>query len=101
MGGILSQCVCLSNCHDVHFKYLLRLICRLYLSEKDPDAGKVWRQEEKGTTEDEMVGWHHWLNGHEFEQASGDSEGQGSLALDGWMASPTQWTWVWAISGSW
>ena len=41
MGGILSQCVCLSNCHDVHFKYLLRLICRLYLSEKDPDAGKV------------------------------------------------------------
>ena len=35
---------------------------------KDPDAGKDWRQEEKGTTEDEMVGWHHWLNGHEFEQ---------------------------------
>ena len=34
---------------------------------KDPDAGKDWRQEEKGTTEDEMVGWHHWLNGHEFE----------------------------------
>ena len=46
---------------------------------KDPDAGKDWRQEEKGTTEDEMVGWHHWLNGHEFEQAPGDSEGQGSL----------------------
>ena len=34
---------------------------------KDPDAGKDWRQEEKGTTEDEMAGWHHWLNGHEFE----------------------------------
>ena len=34
---------------------------------KDPDAGKEWRQEEKGTTEDEMVGWHHWLDGHEFE----------------------------------
>ena len=33
---------------------------------KDPDAGKDWRQEEKGMTEDEMVGWHHWLNGHEF-----------------------------------
>ena len=46
---------------------------------KDPDAGKDWRQEEKGTTEDEMVGWHHQLNGHEFEQAPGDSEGQGSL----------------------
>ena len=39
-----------------------------------------WRQEEKGTTEDEMVGWHHWLNGHEFEQALWDSEGQGKLA---------------------
>ena len=44
-----------------------------------PDAGKLWRQEEKGTTEDKMVGWHHWLNGHEFEQTPGDSEGQGSL----------------------
>ena len=38
---------------------------------KDPDAGKDWRQEEKGKTEDEMVGWHHWLKGHEFEQALG------------------------------
>ena len=47
---------------------------------KDPDAGKDWRQEEKGTTEDEMVGWHHRLNGHEFEQAPGVGEGQGSLA---------------------
>ena len=47
---------------------------------KDPDAGKDWGQEEKGMTEDEMVGWHHRLNGHEFEQALGDSEGQGSLA---------------------
>ena len=37
-----------------------------WLFGKDPDAGKDWRQEEKGTTEDEMVGWHHWLNGHEF-----------------------------------
>ena len=49
------------------------------LIRKDPDAGKEWRQEEKGTTKDEMVGWHHWLNGHEFEQAPGDGEGQGSL----------------------
>ena len=47
---------------------------------KDPDAGKYWGQEEKGSTEDEMVGRHHWLNGHEFEQTPGDSEGQGSLA---------------------
>ena len=43
------------------------------------DAGKEWRQEEKGTTEDEMAGWHHRLDGHEFEQTQGDSEGQGSL----------------------
>ena len=50
-----------------------------WLIRKDPDVGKVWRQEEKGTTEDEMVGWHHWLNGHEFEQAPKDIEGQGSL----------------------
>ena len=47
---------------------------------KDPDAGKDWRQEEKGTTEDEMVGWHHWLNGHEFQQALGAGDGQGGLA---------------------
>ena len=47
---------------------------------KDPDDGKEWRQEEKGATEDEMVGWHYRLNGHEFEQILGDSEGQGSLA---------------------
>ena len=46
---------------------------------KDSDAGKEWRQE-KGTIEDEMVGWHHWLNRHEFEQAPGDNEGQGSLS---------------------
>ena len=45
---------------------------------KDPDAGKDWRREEKGMTEDKMVGWHHWLNGHEFEQSLRDGEGQGS-----------------------
>ena len=46
---------------------------------KDPDAGKDWRQEEKGMTEDEMVGWCHWLNEHEFEQAPGVGDGQGIL----------------------
>ena len=51
-----------------------------WLIGKDPDVGKDWGQEEKGMTEDEMVGRHHWLNGHEFEQAPGDSERQGSLA---------------------
>ena len=45
---------------------------------KDPDAGKYWGQEEKGMTEDETVGWHHRLHGHEFEQTPWDSEGQGS-----------------------
>ena len=45
-----------------------------------PDAGKDWRQEEKGMTENEMAGWHYWLNGHEFEQALGGGKGQGSLA---------------------
>ena len=50
-----------------------------WLIWKDPDAGKDWRWEEKGTTEDEMVGWHHWLNGHEFEHTPGEGEGQGSL----------------------
>ena len=51
-----------------------------WLIGKDPGAGKDWGQEEKGTTEDEMVTWNHWLNGHEFEQTPGDSEEQGSLA---------------------
>ena len=46
---------------------------------KDPDAGKDWSQEEKGMTKDEMVGWHHQFNGHEFEQTSRDGEGQKSL----------------------
>ena len=44
----------------------------------DSDAGKDWGQEKKRLTEDEMVGWHHWLNGHEFEQTPGDSEGWGN-----------------------
>ena len=50
------------------------------LIRKEPDAGKEWGQEEKGETEDEMVGWHHRLSGHEFEQAPGDGKRQGSLA---------------------
>ena len=51
-----------------------------WLIGKDPDAGKDWRQEEKGMTEDEKVGWYHWLDGHEFEQALRVGDGQGSLA---------------------
>ena len=52
-----------------------------WLLERDPDAGKDWRQEEKGTTEDEMVGWHHWLNGNEFEQALGAGDRQGKPGM--------------------
>ena len=48
-------------------------------SLKKTDAGKDWRQEEEGMTEDEMVGWHHWLNGHEFEKSLGVGDGQESL----------------------
>ena len=50
-----------------------------WLTGKDPDTGKDWKQEEKGTTEDKMVRWHHWLDGHEFEQAPGVGDGQGSV----------------------
>ena len=51
-----------------------------WLIGKDPDAGKDWRQEEKGTTEDEIVGWHHRFDAHKFEQALRVGDGQGSLA---------------------
>ena len=54
-----------------------------WLIRKDPDAEKDWRQE-SGTTEDTMVGWHLWFNGHEFEHALGDGEGLGSPVADHW-----------------
>ena len=56
-----------------------------WLIGKDSDAGRDWGQEEKGTTEDEMAGWHHWLNGHESEWTPGVGDGQGGLACcDSW-----------------
>ena len=61
-------------------QYIGHLMQRADLLEKTLMLGKIEVQEEKVVTEDEMVGWHHRLNGHEFEQAQGDSEGQGSLA---------------------
>ena len=65
-----------------------------WLIVKDPDSGNDWRQEEKGTTEVEMVGRHHRLDGHEFEQATGDSEGQGSLACcSSWGLRELDTTW--------
>ena len=54
-----------------------------WLTGKDPYAGKDWRREEKGTTEDEMVGWHHWLDGLEFGWTPGVGDGQGGLAWCG------------------
>ena len=66
-----------------------------WLTGKDPEAGKDWRKEEKGTTEDEMVGWHHQLNGHEFEQTPGFADGQGTLVwCDPWgckQLDMTEW----------
>ena len=59
---------------------------------KDPDTGKDWRQQ-KGVTEDEMVGWYHQLNGHEFEQALGDGEGHGILGCCSPWGSQSQ-TWL-------
>ena len=67
-----------------------------WLIWKDLDAGKDWRQEEKGTTEDEMVGWHHWLNGHEFGSTVGVVDGQGGLVCCGVQCrkelDTTEWT---------
>ena len=60
-------------------QYFSHLMGRANSLGKDPDSGKDWSQEEKGVTKDEKVGWHRQLNGHEFEQTPGDSEGQGSL----------------------
>ena len=59
-----------------------------WLTGKIPDAGEDWKQQEKGTTEDEMVGWHHRLNGHEFGQAPGAGDGQGRLSC----CSPVQFS---------
>ena len=71
-----------------------------WLIGKDPDAGKDWRQEEKGMTENKMAGWHHWFNGHEFEQAQGADDGQGSFIFSSpWgckESDTTEWlNWNW------
>ena len=68
-----------------------------WLIRKDTNAGKDWRQEEKGTTEDNMVRWHHLLNGYEFEQAPGDGEGQGILVcLSPWCRKESDTSSDWA-----
>ena len=67
---------------------------------KDTDAQKDWRQGGKGMTEDKMVGWHHWLNGHEFEQTSGDGQGQEAwlAAVNGVTKSRTQLSSNWTTT---
>ena len=65
-------------------QYFGHLMWRADSLEKAPDAGRNWGEEEKGLTEDEMVGWHHELNGHEFEQTPGDSEGGGLVCCSPW-----------------
>ena len=69
-----------------------------WLIGKDPDAGKDWRLEEKGMTEDEMVGWPHQLNGLVFEQALGFDDGQGSLA---WYSPWGCKNWTWLTELNW
>ena len=69
------------------------------LIRKDPDARKDWRQEEKGMTEDKMVGWHHWFNEHESEQAPGDGDEQGSLACcSPWGPKSQTWLSDWMMT---
>ena len=63
-----------------------------WLTGENPDAEKDWGQEKKGTTEDEMVGWHHWPNGHELEQALGVGDEQGSLACWSLWGHKLSWT---------
>ena len=66
-----------------------------WLIWKVPDAGRDWRREEKGMTEDEMVGWHHWLDGHEFEQALGVGDGKGSCpCCSPWGQQRVRYNWV-------
>ena len=79
-------------------KLMLKLKLQYFdrlMERKDPDAGKDWGREEKEATEDEMVGWHHGLNGWESEQTQGNSEGQGSLACRGpWGRKESDLTWL-------
>ena len=65
-----------------------------WLIWKDPDIGKDWGQEEKGMTEDEMVGWHHWHNGHEFEWTPGVGDGQGGRVLQSMGSQRAGHGWV-------
>ena len=89
LEGLMLKCVMLHTIPHV----------KNWLIEKDPDAGRDWGQEEKGRTKDEMAGWHHWLDGHEFGWTLGVGDGQGGLACcDSWgrkeldMTERLNWT---------
>ena len=76
------------------------LLWLTYIPLKDSDAGRDWGQEEKGTTEDEMAGWHHWLDGRESEWIPGVGDGQGGLAYgDSWgrKESDTTERLIWSV----
>ena len=78
--SILKEISPESSSEGLMLKLLWPPNAKNWLIQKDPDDGNNWRQEEKGMTEGEMTGWHHQLNGHEFEQAPGDGDGQAGLA---------------------
>ena len=88
----------------LNFHYFGHLMRRSDSLEKVPCAGKDWRQEEKGMTEYKIVGWHHQFNGHEFEQALGVGDGQGSLMCCSpwshksrtWLSDLTDLNWGWS-----
>ena len=88
------------NCYNFSWKSAWQLLSILsgynlghWLIGKDSDAGRDWEQEEKGTTEDEMAGWHHWLDGHESEWTLGVGDGQGGLACyDSWGCKESDMT---------
>ena len=80
-GFVQSHCILLHFLHSYGFdEYLNANDAKNWLIGKDPDEGKDWKLEEKGTIEEEVVGWHHQINGHEFEQTMRGSKGQESLA---------------------
>ena len=87
---------------DAEAAILWSLDVKSWLTGKDCDAGKDWGQEEKEVIKNEMVGWYHWLNGHESEQTLGDSEGHGAWhatvheVAKSWTRLSTWTTWIWA-----
>ena len=99
---IISECSLEGLMLNLKLQYFGHLMWKTPLIGKDPDAGKDWRQEEKGMTEDEMVGWHQWVDRHDVEQAPGVGDGQGSLAwCSPWGSQRVRryWTteqnWIW------